>query len=377
MEHGDPMKFKVTPWEVEGEVDYDKLIKEFGTSPITDAILDRVKKITGEIHPFLRRKIFFSHRDFDWILDLYEQGIPFAIYTGRGPSGHTHLGHMMPWIFCSYLQKTFNATMYFQITDDEKFMHRRDLSLEQTHAYAYDNALDFIAQGFDPAKTFVFTDIDYAKTLYTLAVKIAKNVTFSTVKGVFGFTNSTNIGMIFFPAIQGAPCFLPSELEKRKAPVVIPAAIDQDPYWRVTRDVAEKLGYYKPAAIHNIFLPSLEGPSGKMSASLEESAIFSVDTPGDVKKKVMNAFTGGRETREEQQKLGGNPDICTVYQYYYFMFEPDEHALTQRNQACRNGEVLCGHCKKELASRITAYLMDHQRKREEARAVLDQFLLKD
>jgi tryptophanyl-tRNA synthetase len=371
------MEFKVTPWEVEGEVDYDKLISEFGTSPLTQDILVRFEKLTGELHPFLRRKIFFSHRDFDWILDMYEKGVPFAIYTGRGPSGYTHLGHMMPWIFCQYLQEKLDVTMYFQITDDEKYMHRNDLTLEQTRAFAYDNALDFIAQGFDPEKTFVFTDVDYAKTLYRIAVQIAKRVTFSTVKAVFGFTNSTNIGMIFFPAIQGVPCFLPSELENRKVPVVIPAAIDQDPYWRIARDVAEKIGYYKPAAIHNIFLPSLEGPSGKMSASAEESAIFTVDSPEVARRKVMNAFTGGRETLEEQKTLGGTPEVCTVYQYYYFLFEPDDFALEKRRQACTSGDLMCGQCKKELADRLVAYLEDHQRKREKAREVLDQFILRD
>lgn len=374
---GDIMAFKVTPWEVEGEVDYDKLITEFGTSPLTDDILKKIKDITGELHLFLRRKIFFSHRDFDWILDMYQKGEPFAIYTGRGPSGYTHLGHMMPWIFCQYLQEKFDVNMYFQITDDEKYMHRRDLTLEQTHAFAYDNALDFIAQGFDPEKTFVFTDIDYAKSLYKIAVKIAKRVTFSTVKAVFGFTNSTNIGMIFFPAIQGVPCFLPSELEKRKVPVVIPAAIDQDPYWRITRDVAEKLGYYKPAAIHNIFLPSLEGPSGKMSASIEQSAIFSVDTPEKAREKVMNAFTGGRETVEEQKEKGGDIHVCTVYQYFYFMFEPDDKKLEERRKKCESGELLCGYCKQELAERVVKYLKEHQKKREKAKDVLDQFLLKD
>ncbi|MBU7025231.1 MAG: tryptophan--tRNA ligase, partial [Theionarchaea archaeon] len=210
-----------------------------------------------------------------------------------------------------------------------------------------------------------------------IAVQIAKRVTFSTVKAVFGFTNSTNIGMIFFPAIQGVPCFLPSELENRKVPVVIPAAIDQDPYWRIARDVAEKIGYYKPAAIHNIFLPSLEGPSGKMSASAEESAIFTVDPPEVARRKVMNAFTGGRETLEEQKTLGGTPEVCTVYQYYYFLFEPQDAALEKRRQACTSGDLMCGQCKKELADRLVAYLEEHQRKREKAREVLDQFVLRD
>ena len=43
--------FSVTPWEVEGKVDYDKLVDKFGTNAITPAILDSFRSITGEIHP--------------------------------------------------------------------------------------------------------------------------------------------------------------------------------------------------------------------------------------------------------------------------------------------------------------------------------------
>ena len=32
----------VTPWRVSGEVDYNRLIERFGTSPITDGIRDRM-----------------------------------------------------------------------------------------------------------------------------------------------------------------------------------------------------------------------------------------------------------------------------------------------------------------------------------------------
>lgn len=51
--------------------------------------------INGEYtypHPF--------HREFDKILDRYEQGKPFYLYTGRGPSSDSmHLGHMIPFMF--------------------------------------------------------------------------------------------------------------------------------------------------------------------------------------------------------------------------------------------------------------------------------------
>lgn len=55
--------FIVTPWEVKGIVDYDRLIKEFGTEKITEEILDLLRNHAGELHPLLKRKIFFSHRD--------------------------------------------------------------------------------------------------------------------------------------------------------------------------------------------------------------------------------------------------------------------------------------------------------------------------
>lgn len=39
-------------------------------------------------------------RDLNTILDRYEQGKPFYLYTGRGPSSDSmHLGHLIPFMF--------------------------------------------------------------------------------------------------------------------------------------------------------------------------------------------------------------------------------------------------------------------------------------
>jgi len=54
----------------------------------------------------------------------------------------------------------------------------------------------------------------------------------------------------------------------------------------MTRDIAPKLGYYKPALIHSSFLPSLQGANSKMSASDLNSAIYLTDTPKQIKNKV-------------------------------------------------------------------------------------------
>jgi tryptophanyl-tRNA synthetase len=367
--------FVVTPWEVKGKVDYDKLIKKFGTQRLDDDLLARLKKHTGELHYMLRRRIFFSHRDFDWLLDKHEKGEEFFLYTGRGPSGHTHLGHMIPWIFTAWLQKKFDVHLWFQMTDDEKHLVK-PLTLKQTMGFTYDNALDVMACGMDPKKTHIFSDIEYAKTLYKEAVKIAKHVTFSTAKAVFGFENSSNIGIIFFPAIQAVPCFLPSVLNGKNMPCLIPAAIDQDPYWRISRDVAPKLGYYKPTAIHNTFLPGL-GPGGKMSASDPNSAIFTTDTPEQIEKKIMNAFTGQQPTAELQKKLGGNPDVCAVCQYYKYLFETDDKKLAKIFEGERTGTLLAGEHKADLTKRVQKFIAEHQRRREKAKKVLDKVMLRD
>jgi len=365
----------VTPWEVRGKVDYERLIREFGTQPLTIELIQKLAKYTDGLHLQLRRGLFFSHRDLDVVLDLYEKGIKFVLYTGRGPSGPVHLGHLIPWIFTKHLQNHFKTRHYFQMTDDEKFLVKDELELKEATNFAYENALDLIALGFKPENTFIIYDVQDIDLLYDLALEVAKRVTYSTARATFGFQESTNIGWVFWPAIQAAPCFLHAKLTGENVPALIPAAIDQDPYWRITRDVAPKLGYYKPAQIHCRLLPGL-GVGGKMSASEPETCIFTVDPPEVVKRKVWNAFTGGKPTVAEQRKMGGDPSICTVFQYFLFMFEEDDGKLAERERRCKAGEILCGECKTELAERINSFLEDHRKKREKARNVIDKFHIK-
>jgi tryptophanyl-tRNA synthetase len=362
----------VTPWEVSGKIDYDKLIREFGTQPITPELLERIEKLVGELHPQLERRIFFSHRDLDWVLQRFEAGEKPVLYTGRGPSGPVHIGHLIPWIFTKYLQDKFDAKLYFQMTDDEKFLHDDELTLNDTEKWTYENILDIIAVGFDPKKTRIIVDRKSIEVLYELAIKIAKHMNFSTVRAVFGFQESTNIGMLFFPALQAAPAFLESTLTGHNVPCLIPAAIDQDPYWRVTRDVAPKLGYYKPAQIHCRFVPGL-GRGGKMSSSMPETSIFTVDSPDIAAKKVMGAFTGGRATVEEQKRLGANPDICSVFAYDYFLFM-NQKEIEDLRFNCLAGNIMCGECKQILADRVRKFLTEHQERRERAKDRFEDFL---
>lgn len=363
--------FVVTPWHVEGEIDYDRLTREFGTERITQELLGRIRRAAGQDHFMLRRGVFFSHRDMGGILDSHAAGRKFFLYTGRGPSGHTHIGHLIPWVFARWLQERFGVNMYFQLTDDEKFYAKRDLSLEQAREFAYENALDFVALGFRPENTKIIINTRNIRTLYPIAAGVAKRLNFSNTKAAFGFTGETNLGMIFYTALQSAPCFL------EDGPVLIPLGVDQDPHFRLTRDVAPRIGRPKPALIHNVMVPALSGSGGKMSAS-EGGAVYTTDSPAEVRKKINKyAFSGGRADAEEHRRMGGDPDVDVAFQYLRMFFEPDDSRLAAIADDYRSGRLLSGELKGMLIERMNGFLEAHQQGREEARGRLGEFLLED
>lgn len=136
----------------------------FGSSKITDSLLERFSSILPsgtKLHHFLRRGIFFSHRDLDFILNKIENGEKFFLYTGRGPSSSSlHVGHLIPFIFTKWLQDTFSVPVVIQLTDDEKFLWKK-IKIDDVQKHAIENIKDIIAVGFDPEKTFIFTDLKY------------------------------------------------------------------------------------------------------------------------------------------------------------------------------------------------------------------------
>ncbi len=368
----------VTPWEVKGNIDYDKLIRDFGVSKIDDKIIARISKHSKNPHYFLRRNIFFAHRDLNWLLDEYEKGNKFFLYTGRSPSGPVHIGHLVPWMFTKWLQDTFDVDLYFQFPNEEKFLFKDNLSWEAAQQYLQENMLDVIACGFNPQKTHFLIDTVHANIMYPEALKVAKRITFSTVKSAFGLTNENNIGSIFYTAMQAVPAFLPSALAKRKIPCLIPHAIDQDPHFRVSRDVIPKLGYDKPASIQCRFLPGLAGmeSDGKMSSSGANTAIYTTDDPKTVKNKINKyAFSGGQATIEQHRKLGGNPDIDIAYQWLTF-FEEDDVKLKKIHHNYKNGTLLSGEIKALLIEKINLFLAEHQKRRKDAVRKIDQFIVK-
>lgn len=371
-------KFKITPYTVEGEINYENIAKRFGIKFIDEDLKKRIEKDAGSLHFMIRRGIYYAHRDLDWILNEYEKGNKFYLYTGIAPSRSMTMGHLIPFVLTQWIQEKFGVYVYIQIPDEEKYLSKKkmNLTLDETHKLAYEDALDIISLGFDPKKTKIFINTDYAGKLYKQAVRVSKHITFSMIKDAFGFTNEDNIGKIFYTSMQAVPAFLRSVEENKNIPCLIPLAVDQDVHFRIARDSIAKLGYYKPASIQAKFFPALNGAS-KMSSSDKENTIYLNDSEGAVRKKVHKAFTGQQPTAELQRKHGGNPDICVICQYYKFFFEPDDKKLEKIFESERDGTLLAGEHKEDLADKIILYLREHNKKKEEYRNRLSDYIIKD
>ncbi|WJX96695.1 tryptophan--tRNA ligase [Trifolium repens] len=358
----------VTPWEVSsgGKIDYDKLIDRFGCQRIDQSLVQRVERLTSQpAHVFLRRNVFFAHRDFAEVLDGYEKGEKFYLYTGRGPSSEAlHLGHLIPFMFTKYLQDAFKVPLVIQLTDDEKFLWK-NLTIEECQRLARENAKDIIACGFDISKTFIFNDFDYVGgAFYRNMVQVAKRVTYNQAVGIFGFTGEDHIGKVSFPPVQAVPSF-PSSFPhlfkgKENLRCLIPCAIDQDPYFRMTRDVAPRIGYHKPALIESLFFPALQGETGKMSASDPNSAIYVTDSAKDIKNKVNRyAFSGGQDSIEKHRQLGANLEVDIPIKYLSFFLE-DDAELEHIKKEYGAGRMLTGEVKQRLVQVLTELVERHR-----------------
>lgn len=351
--------FTVTPYAVEGEVDYAELLDRFGADELTD---DQISRLPGEVHPMVRRRVFYAGRDVDRFLESANSGETVSLVTGIGPSGPMHIGHAMHFYHAKHLQDQTGAHVYIPLSDDEKYF-TKDLSLAEIGEYARENLRDLLAVGFDPERTRIVVDTADADVVYPLAVQFAKHVTQSTMEATYG--RPDNVGMSFYPAVQIAHLLLPQLVHGRHA-TLVPIAADQDPHVRLARDVAGKAAFDvdKPAALLSKFLPTLDGP-GKMSSSSAVPAIELTDDRETVEEKVQtHAYSGGRSSLDAHREHGGDPEVDVAYQLLHYFFEHDDETLERLAEEYRAGDLLSGELKAYTAERIGDFLETHRDRRD-------------
>lgn len=370
------MKEKVfNPWEVNGEINYIKLVKEFGVEEIDVSILPQVFKN----NLLFRRKIIFAQRDFKKIIDAVENKKPFVMMTGLMPTGKFHIGHMLIAQQMIFYQN-IGAKLYIAVADIEAY-NARNQSLEDSRRIAIEQYVkNYIALGLKPENIEIYFQSRRSKNqersnaYYRLQNILARHATFNEFKAVYG---EISPGKMMSALLQAADMLHPqlSQFEG-PLPVVVPVGIDQDPHIRLARDLSFRCKEYNfnvLSSTYNLFMPGLSG--GKMSSSNPESYISLTDAPEEVAKKIKKyAFSGGKDTVEEHRKYGGNVEIDVSFQYLKCFFEPNDAALIKIKEEYESGKLLSGELKQILIEKITSFLKHHHKELEKAEKFIDKYL---
>jgi len=364
---------KLTPWEAKGEMDYNKIVKEFGVS-----LLKELPPVFNE-NLLFRRKIIFAHRDIQRILEAIKNKKKFVMMTGLMPTGKFHIGHMLLAQQMIFYQK-LGAKIYIAVADLEAY-NARNQSLEASRKIAIEEyILNYIALGLKPENCEIYFQSERSKdakksnAFYRLQNILARYATFAEFRAVYG---EITPGKMVSSLLQASD-MLHAQLKEFEGPVpvIVPVGIDQDPHLRLARDISQRVKsekFIQLSSTYHSFAPGLGG--GKMSSSEPNSFIALTDDAKTVENKINKyAFSGGQATAEEHKKKGGNPDVDVSYQYLKMFFEPDDKKLKQIHDDYKSGKLLTGDLKKYTINKINKFLTEHQKKRELARKELDKFI---
>ncbi len=352
---------QIDPWS-SSIIDYDRLVSEFGIER-----MGRLDEILSQNHLF-RRGIVFGHRDFYAWWNDFRDGKKVSILTGMMPSGPFHLGHKMVVDQLVFYQN-LGVPVTLAIADVEARTVRRKTP-EEIRENTINYLTNYFALGLDPDKTDIYMQSSRSVAYYRLANMLAGKVTFAEMEAIYG---TLSPGKITSALIQAAD-ILHKQLSDYdgKHRVLVPVGPDQDPHIRLARDLAERIGFVTPSPNYHLFMAGLDGQ--KMSSSRPTSYV-SLDEPvEEALRKIKNALTGGRNTLEEQKKLGGQPGKCMIFSLYVYHFENSDESLDERRRACENGTLMCGECKKELLGRVEEWLLDVKAKKIKYRPIAEKLV---
>lgn len=231
-------------------------------------------------------------------------------YIGYEPSGFVHVGQMITAAKLVDLQRAgvevtvFMADWHAMIND--KFGGDIN-SIRVCGDYMRDC---FLALGVDSSAKFVYaTDLINGADYWERFIRICKASTLTRLKRAMTIMGRSEDEMeldaskIMYPPMQVADIF---HLDVD----IAYSGMDQRRAHMLARDVAEKIGWKKPIALHTSLLMSLKGGArmdpveAKMSKSSPDTAIFMHDAPEEVQRKLENAFC--------PPEVDGNPVLDTM-----------------------------------------------------------------
>ena len=297
------------------------LISEFGLEEFTQ----KPDFISQHMLPLLDLHRGFNDFDQTKLSQYY-------LYTGRGPSSASfHIGHLPALKLILEFQKAFQSRIFFMISDDEKILRDKiptEIMLENTKITI--GQLNKI--GFNVDNTLFHINSDgISATHYKLLIKLMSLVNTNKLDHIFG--KRANIGEYFCILYQLVPCFLSQNRQ-----CIVICGIDQDPFFRLARKLAKKIGFKPPIVIYTKNIPGLNGIEKMSSSDPSPIPIYLSDSKKIIKEKIMKITNVGAGTLNELFEHGANIQKDIPFTLIK-IFEPNTKKIALMEKAYTTGII--------------------------------------
>jgi tryptophanyl-tRNA synthetase len=291
------------------------------------------------------------------------------ILSGIRPTGKIHIGHyfgaLKNWVELQNEYETF-----YMVAD----WHTLTTSLEDTGGLKdriIETTIDWIAVGIDPEKSVLFVQSEVKEhaelhlllSMLITVPRLERNPTLKEVVRDSGLKDQISYGLLGYPVLQAADILI---YRANKVPI----GEDQLPHLEITREFVRRFnGLYgkvfpevDPVLTKTSRIPGLD--KRKMSKSLNNAICFA-DSPKDVEKKLMTAFTDPKKIKKSDP---GHPKGCVVFAYLSAIGITD---INDIKKECKNGERGCVDCKRAAASVLNDFLEPIREKRNKVEKDFD------
>lgn len=229
-------------------------------------------------------------------------------YIGFEPSGTAHVG----WMVCTDMVRRLTGAG-FEVTIFLADWHAQindklggDLAAIQRCGHYMEQAFEALGVGRTSVTYRYANEFMGDITYWTRVMKVNQNTSVARMKRAMEIMGRTeadaerDMSKFMYPAMQVADIF-------HMGIDLAYGGMDQRHAHMLARDVAEKVGWPKPVALHTPLVPGLKANAGrmdpvevKMSKSDPDSGIFIHDSPDDIARKLKGAHCPAKEVE-------GNP----------------------------------------------------------------------
>ena len=240
-----------------------------------------------------------------------------TVVSGIRPTGNLHLGNyygaMVNFI---KMQQEYNC--YFFIADWHSLTTHPDPT--QLHTNVKNILAEYIACGLDPDKSAIYIQSD-VKEIAELYLLLNMHAYLGELEKTVSFKdkarknpNNVNAGLLTYPVLMATDILVHNA-------DFVPVGKDQEQHLEMTRNYAQRFNskyqieFFRQPQPFNfgqdlIKIPGLDG-SGKMGKS-EGNAIYLIDTPKEIEKKVKKALTDSGPIEPNQQKPDYIENLFTI-----------------------------------------------------------------